>query len=154
MCFLLLRPQGSDSLGFAQYHSAIMNSSNCLLCEEEVTTYCLFQILHYRITDGRHWCDNLYCLLSGNTRRSANDGRMLGQRLRHWPNILPSLVERPVFAVTRRPATKRLIHSGYLCRCPGDGVMSTTTQQERYVDPVQVLRWASIVDDKPTLKRH
>ena len=33
-----------------------------------------------------------------NTRRSPNDGTMLANRPRRWPNIVPTLGERLVFA--------------------------------------------------------
>ena len=34
------------------------------------------------------------------TRRSSNAGTKLAHRLRRWPNIVPALGERPVFAGT------------------------------------------------------
>ena len=36
--------------------------------------------------------------MPANTKRSPNVGTMLAHRLRHWPNIVPTLGERLVFA--------------------------------------------------------
>ena len=42
--------------------------------------------------------DHLWECVPANTRRWTNAGLLLGQRLRRWPNINPTLVQRLVFA--------------------------------------------------------
>ena len=41
---------------------------------------------------------HIYSTVQAKTRRSANAGTMLGQRQSRWSNIVPTLVERLVFA--------------------------------------------------------
>ena len=43
-----------------------------------------------------------------NTRHCTNDGFMLAHRLRRWPNINPTFVQRLVFAGTRTLANEHL----------------------------------------------